>query len=264
MYDAPIRTMLDKFKFEETYLKTCFETFGFAVANGSLYGKEPLDLVGYNGNVPVGSWEPIWETSTAYTWQTADQTLKVASSDADDTAAGNGARTIRIWWLDSAHNESTVDVEMNGLATVATAVATARRVNRVEVLTAGTTGTNEGVITVYATDAATRMSVVLTGWGRTTSCIQTVPYGKRDIITNVWLMTTTAADATRWVLFYRTSITSPWLMHGQRRLSIDGDTLSFQHAPLHLEAGSDYWLGASAPAGATACYGIIEGCREDA
>jgi hypothetical protein len=88
--------------------------------------------------------------ATTYNEQSSAAQRSVASSDADDTAAGTGARTIRITYYDgSGAGPFTEDITLNGTTAVNTAATDIRFVESIEVLTAGASGANEGTITLY-------------------------------------------------------------------------------------------------------------------
>lgn len=86
-------------------------------------------------------------------------TIQVISDSANDAAAGTGAQTIRVSYLDAAGVEHTADYSMNGTTAVVNAakkdgvatgtpIADCWRVNFVTVLTAGTGKANAGNISV--------------------------------------------------------------------------------------------------------------------
>jgi hypothetical protein len=73
--------------------------------------------------------------------------MTVSSSDANDTSAGTGARTIEISGLDGDYNEISETIILNGQTPVTT-TNSFLRVNRGIVLTAGSGGVNAGIIYV--------------------------------------------------------------------------------------------------------------------
>ncbi len=90
--------------------------------------------------------------ATVATWAFAAATLlEIASSNVNDTSAGTGARTIRIYGLDANYNYQTEDITLNGQTPV---VSTKQflRVWGAEVLTAGSGGVNAG--NIHITDDA--------------------------------------------------------------------------------------------------------------
>ena len=86
-------------------------------------------------------------TAATLTEMTASGALKISSGSANDTAAGTGARTVRVTGLDADWNIVTDDVSLNGQ----TAVSLTNVVLHpflIQVLTAGSGGTNAGVLYV--------------------------------------------------------------------------------------------------------------------
>ncbi len=122
------------------------EPWAIRVARGLVDGYSLREPRGRNAAV-VGVETAIWEPGGAYNWLVAADLMKVASSDANDTAAGTGARTVEITGLSATWGEQTVTVILNGVTPVLTAVQFLR-VNSVKVLTAGSGGKNAGAITV--------------------------------------------------------------------------------------------------------------------
>ena len=121
--------------------------FYLAVAKGDFTGYSNVSKFGYNPTVGSGNYESIWEGSNAYPWMSTDDQLEVLSSDTDDTSAGTGARTVELQGLDSSWNVLTETVTMNGTSAVTT-TGSFLRIFRARVVTAGSSGRNEGTITI--------------------------------------------------------------------------------------------------------------------
>jgi hypothetical protein len=93
--------------------------------------------------------QPIWVAPTAARIHT------LVSTSANDAAAGTGARTVRVYGLTSWDtSEVYEDVTMNGITGVAMTTAMVI-IHRMEVLTKGAAGPNDGVITATAATDAT-------------------------------------------------------------------------------------------------------------
>lgn len=107
-------------------------------------------IMGANDAVTT-SYADVWKQNIVRTNPAAAVVLGIASSSANDTAAGTGARTVRVTGLDANYNFQQEDVTLNGTTKVNT-VGTYLRVNKVEVLTAGSGGVNAGDI--YAADTS--------------------------------------------------------------------------------------------------------------
>jgi len=124
--------------------------------------KPPTDLLGVSEiknplaitwnrsgvNPAVGaSEEDLWGVGGRQVFPAAPVVASVVSTSAADTSAGTGARTVRLYGLDASYNILTADVTLNGVTPVLTIVPFLR-VTRLQTLTAGTTGSNEGTVTI--------------------------------------------------------------------------------------------------------------------
>lgn len=113
--------------------------------------------------------------------------MEVVSDSANDTAAGTGARSIRVTYLDALLNERIADITMNGLTPVPLPT-TALRVNLAQVLTSGsfggTGGANAGNISIRLQGGlGATYSYMVAGVGNARSTLYTVPKGLRyDLI----------------------------------------------------------------------------------
>ena len=156
-----------------------FEPFELQVARNQVVGHFSVLVSGYNGAVGT-SYETIWTESTIYVYPASATVIKISSSDANDTAAGTGARTATIIGLDGNYNQISETVSLNGQTSVNT-TNSYLRVFHLMVNTAGSGGAAAGNIyagvgTVTTGKPATVYGVY-TADGGATACIYTVPAG---------------------------------------------------------------------------------------
>lgn len=98
--------------------------------------------------------EVTMQLGGTYVEQTTAAQRSVVSSNAADTAAGIGARTVRIRYFDAGMNGPfTTDVTLNGTTAVNTSVSNICFIERIEVLTAGSTAAAVGNIQLRTTTA---------------------------------------------------------------------------------------------------------------
>lgn len=98
--------------------------------------------------------------ATAYVEQTVNFTGSVKSTSANDSSAGTGARTIRITYYDqTGAGPFTETVTMNGTTAVNLVNADHCYIEKIEVLTIGSTGSNAGTITLHTGAGATGTTV---------------------------------------------------------------------------------------------------------
>lgn len=162
--------------------------FLFLAASGYLNGVATLKKFGANPEVGTTE-ETIWDLGGKYNYPTVAAPLTVSSTDATDTAAGTGARTISISGLvdnSGSWDEFEVTVPMNGQTPVAV-VPNCIRVFRAKVVTAGSAGRANGNIhvgtgTVTGGVPAQTLAYIANGYNQTLMAIYTVPSGKRCYI----------------------------------------------------------------------------------
>lgn len=109
-------------------------------------------ITGLNDVTPTASFAPNhYYTLPTPTLTTVDATvdLEVASTSANDTAAGTGARTVEITWIDGSFQEQVSVVTLNGQTPVA--IGTGYAINDMRVVTSGSSNDNEGLVQVGAT-----------------------------------------------------------------------------------------------------------------
>jgi hypothetical protein len=150
--------------------------FYLAVQQGKVPGYTMINKFGYNPSIGSGSFETIWETGNDYPWQSTAVTVDVVSDNTNDDVAGTGARTLRIQGLDGSYNLAEETVDMDGTTTVTT-TQTFLRVFRMSVETAGTSGNNEGTITVTYTGGSDVAATITAGNGQTLMTLYTIPAG---------------------------------------------------------------------------------------
>ena len=90
-----------------------YEPFELQVARGQIQGHSAFCQFGINGAVGQ-TLETVWVGGGTYSFPTSATTTTISSSSADDTAAGTGARTVRVEGLDAAYALVSETASMNG------------------------------------------------------------------------------------------------------------------------------------------------------
>lgn len=111
------------------------EAFELQVSRGLIVGHRAITVFGFNPDVDQTE-VTIWPLPILLQHPTVAIQIKVTSTNANDTAAGTGARTILIEGLDGNYDEISEIVTMNGLTTVLT-TQLFLRINRATVVSAG-------------------------------------------------------------------------------------------------------------------------------
>lgn len=146
-----------------------------------------------NGENPsVGTTEEdIWVPGGRMTWLTAESTLDVVSSSANDALGGTGAQIVLIYGVDENYAVVSELVNMNGTTPVTT-TANFFRVNSAQFVFAGSTGYNEGNITITATTGGSTQAYIEAEVGVHHSMNFSVPAGYNLILYDI--VTSNAAN----------------------------------------------------------------------
>lgn len=138
------------------------------------YDEDLLLVRKYGINIDVDATpEDIWRGGGTYSFLSSAATVNIVSSSANDAAAGTGAQTVVVEYLDSDWVQRSVTLTMNGTHQVDSSVSCIR-VNRAYVDTAGSGNINAGTITVKG--GSTTQITIAIGVGQSQLGIYSVPY----------------------------------------------------------------------------------------
>lgn len=153
---------------------------------------QAIEVVGRNTDVDSAAAEDIWTKGGVYVAPTAARVHAIVSNSANDTAAGTGARTVKIQGIDSNFNLVTENVTLNGT----TPVNTSGSYWTIDILgrTYGSGATNAGLITATAATDATVTNQVEGGYLNSASSVFMVPTGYKGYITRWWVALYDATD----------------------------------------------------------------------
>lgn len=103
---------------------------------------------GHNTDTSNTTFETVWSEGGFYSWPSSALSMSIASSDADDTSAGTGARTVSVYGYDDDLLElDPIIITLSGQTPVAIPTDL-ERVFRAVVDSAGASNGNEGTIRV--------------------------------------------------------------------------------------------------------------------
>jgi hypothetical protein len=107
------------------------------------------------GDITAAALTRVLVKRTTYTEQTTNGQRSIASASVNDTAAGTGARTLKITYFDqTGAGPFTETMTLNGTTRVNTVATNICFIEQMEVLTAGSTGSNVGIITLFTLPTA--------------------------------------------------------------------------------------------------------------
>jgi hypothetical protein len=159
---------------------------GLEVARGNVAGHSYVNKFGRNPDIDTGGFETIWNGGASYTGHdaVAAEITTLSSSNAADTAAGTGARTVEVYGLDASYLEISEVVTLLGTTLVDTTLSYIR-LNRMIVRSAGTGGVNVGTLNAaQKITTANIFAVMPIGYNQTMICAYTIPAGKTGYMTS--------------------------------------------------------------------------------
>ena len=156
------------------------------ISAGAVDGTSYIEKFGMNVDVDSNK-ETIWDGGEIYSYISTAETVAVTSTAGADSAAGTGARTVEIQGLDADYNVVLETLTIGGAAGTTEFI----RIFRAKVVTAGTSGINEGTISVTSSDTSTVLAQIgvdgtgsnAAGRGQTFMSLYTVPAGKTAYLT---------------------------------------------------------------------------------
>lgn len=155
---------------------------GHSIAQGSAAGLNGL-IAGY---IATSATTIVAVRGTAYTEPTAAAQVELVSSSSSDSAAGTGARTVKVTYYDGLMDGPfTETVTMNGTTAVATVATDIRFIEKMETLTVGSNGTNVGTITIRHLSDSPVYGTIAASDGITFWAHHYVPSGKKCFITRL-------------------------------------------------------------------------------
>jgi len=159
------------------------EPFELQVQRGQVGWHETNFKFGFNPLI-VDSLETIWAQGGLYTYLSSASTLYISSSSTNDDVGDTGATSAKVSGLDANYNEISVTVDLDGQTGVQLGDASNWiRVNRIQVMSAGSGGANAGVLYVgtEATPSSgvptNKYATVAIGDNQTLMALWTVPAG---------------------------------------------------------------------------------------
>lgn len=165
----------------------------YDIAKGNIANQTDFHMVGYNGDVDDVR-EDMWELGGSYVFPPAGGIqMKMVSSSANDTAAGTGARTVDIHYLDANYAEQTEMLTLNGITAVNTVATNILRINDIHVMTTGTGLNSAGNLSLTNITGTVTYGYISATNNALRQLIYTVPAGKDLYVTGMCVGTGSSA-----------------------------------------------------------------------
>ena len=213
------------------------EEFGLNVSRGKVRGAFQVNKFGTNLDVD-GSLETIWDGGGLYTYLTTAGVLTVTSTDAEDSVSGDGARTITIEGLDENYEPISETLIVGGAA----GTLEFFRVFRAFVASSGSSGTNEGTISISS--GATTLAQIRTvgsptssGLGQTFMAQYTVCAGYTGYIYS-WDVSTAKADGDIFLMKRGSNDNGTWRAQDTIHANVNDVERRYQF-PIKIEEKTD-------------------------
>jgi hypothetical protein len=167
-----------------TYTPPLLADPAFLVSAGLVGGASTVNKFGRAPDGTQTTATDIWDradatpTQQVWTAPTQARTHTIASTDADDTDGGAGARTVEVFGLTAWNADETSETVTMNTASPPTTVSSYVIIHRMIVRTAGGSATNEGIITAQATTDGTYTAQINAAQGQTQMAIYGVPSTK--------------------------------------------------------------------------------------
>lgn len=227
------------------------EAWELNVSRDKVRGAFHVIKFGTNDDVD-GALETIWDAGGLYTYLTTAATVTVTSTDSDDSETGTGARTVTVEGLDANYDLVSETLTVGGSAGTTEFL----RVFRAFVATSGSTGNNEGTISV--TSGATTLAQIRTvgsptasGLGQTFMAIYTVPAGYTGYIFD-WNVSTAKADGDVFLLKRGHNDNGTWRAQDSIHTNQNDVERSYKF-PLKIEEKADIEVRALSPTNNMKC-----------
>jgi hypothetical protein len=211
------------------------------------------------------------DTYGDYNFLTAASTMEAISTNAGDTAAGAGARKIKIFGLDASFNEIEEEITMNGTSASASTTQSFIRVFRAFVSESGSyivnsssSGSNLGSITVRETGAGEPQAYIgnSNGYAQTQQAIYTIPAGYTAFLYQIEFSadSTKVIDVYMWQRANADNFTPP--VSARRIVHEFKDQGGNQNIvfpfPLKFDEKTDIWLAGKIASGTGEAGGSFE------
>lgn len=221
------------------------------VVRGNVAGLALVQKFGRNDAVPNGSWKFVNLLGfTAWPLSAATTVRIKAGGNANDTAAGSGAREVTVQGIDDSFNEVSEAIATAGAGASSATTALFWRVHRAWVSACGTYGSaNTAAVTVENSGGGTDLIQIGTAEGQSQFAGWTVPTGKTAYLLGLHVYVD-SNKTTNIRVFTRDDIddTTAPMASKRLRLFFDGVEGELSHHPrgiiLALNAKSDIWVEA--------------------
>ena len=236
------------------------------LALGKVPGQSGLSQQALRNNL-TQTYTDVWGGPTDFLTYPAfgvAESLEIVSDNVNDTAGGTGARLAVVTTLDANLVEQVNVVPLTAVSPAATAVpGTHRRTKGIIIVQAGSSGVNEGTISLQAAGGGNVRNVVKPGFGASYDSHFTVPAGKQAVfITTFSLMPKDGPGSIRTQFRDGNDPDGAWVSSGPIPLYQNIVTFVIRTAT-PLGAGFDVRVQALVDTGDSGVFAVVEAVLAD-
>lgn len=191
-------------------------------------------------NLALSTAAVITPQGGAYPWPAAAAQPTLVSSSANDAAAGTGARTVQVDYLDENYAEQSEIVTLNGTTAVTMTADDVIRVNDMTVLTAGSGGVTAGNLSLKI--SSDTIAYIAAGNNCSRQGVFTVPAGKRLVIDGFKVAVTHTAANKRAIIGLRKRVGGSLFSSAWETALTDGFAPEDLKHPLVFEEKTDVFF----------------------
>jgi hypothetical protein len=241
-------------------------SYDYGVSLGLIPGHSHQRAVGVAPSVATSTTTDIWAGSVGtalYPFLTTAQNLEIVSSSASDTVIGTGAKIVQLMLLDANFNQVTQTVIMSGTSPVAISGGPYLRCNQMVVLSAGSSLTNAGNITLRVSGAGSTVSYMAAAVGIAQTSIYTVPNGYTLVVDYAYFNLQSTGTAANWanvgVYVQTNGSTAGLYQRFQTTVTGSGQAIVPLPSPVTITQGTDFILRVTNTSGTVAVAGSWQG-----
>lgn len=158
--------------------------FYFQASSGEINGLTSINKFGSNTDIDTGSVpETVWSNGSEYTFASSSGFISVVSSSNSDNSGGAGALIIKVQGLNENYQEIEESFTMDGTSSVSSVSDKWLKVYRAFVVSAGSTESNVGTITI--TLGALTLATIPAEVSQTQMAIFAIPVNKKGYLTSI-------------------------------------------------------------------------------
>ena len=164
------------------------------ISKGNVPNHTAWSKMGYNGALPANVEVDLAPyTSASYIFPAAAQSMSIVSTSIYDGATSAGIQSVRVYYLNAAYAEASVNVSLAGTTSVNVGVGDIFRVQNIRASAVGSSGSAVGNITLKNQANLLTYGAIWSGYTRQRQLTWTVPANKVLFITSGVMSTVSGA-----------------------------------------------------------------------